>query len=147
MSECKDRHLTGRCACGAVRFEVNGLLRPVIACHCQTCRKTSGHYWAATEAYRANLRLLDERWLKWFQSSELAQRGFCSECGSSLFFRRHDSDRISIAAGALEAPTTLDLVEHICSREAGDYYMIENDLSQHAGNTISEHRRLPPRGG
>ncbi|MDB3912880.1 GFA family protein, partial [Paracoccaceae bacterium] len=40
--------ITGSCECGAVVFELSGKLRDVVACHCGQCRKTSGHYWAAT---------------------------------------------------------------------------------------------------
>ncbi len=40
---------TGSCLCGAVTYEVRGDLRPSVACHCSQCRKTSGHYWSATQ--------------------------------------------------------------------------------------------------
>lgn len=146
MTETKHVNLTGGCACGAVRFEVDGEVRPVIGCHCETCRKTSGHYWAATQAYGDNLRMVEDRGLKWFASSSFARRGFCTECGSSLFFRRNDADRVSIAAGSLDSPTGLSLVEHICTAEASDYYTIDAALSQHAGNQVSERWLLPPGG-
>ena len=38
----------GSCLCGAVRYIVRGELRHVVGCHCGQCRKTSGHYVAAT---------------------------------------------------------------------------------------------------
>jgi len=143
MSETQRSSLTGSCACGAVRFEFSAPLRPVIACHCGTCRRTSGHYWAATQCHRRNLALIEDRGLKWFDSSDFARRGFCAECGASLFFERHDSGRISIAAGALDAPTHLQVVEHICTAEAGDYYDLEAAAPQQAGNEISERWLLP----
>ncbi|MBS1269264.1 MAG: hypothetical protein MAG794_00212 [Gammaproteobacteria bacterium] len=145
MSEVENLELTGGCACGAVRFEASGLMRPVIACHCETCRRTSGHYWAATQAYEDDFRLIKDRGLKWFESSDFARRGFCAECGSSLFFQRHDSNRISIAGGSLDSPTGLREVEHICTSEAGDYYRIDTTLSCRDGNGVSEAFQLPPR--
>ena len=39
---------TGSCLCGAVRFEVHGPLRPVLACHCIQCRRQTGNYMSAT---------------------------------------------------------------------------------------------------
>jgi len=33
----------GGCLCQAVRYEIHGPLRDVIACHCTQCRRTSGH--------------------------------------------------------------------------------------------------------
>ncbi|WP_442475962.1 GFA family protein [Roseovarius litorisediminis] len=42
--------MRGSCQCGAVRYEVAGPLRQVVGCHCSQCRKTSGHYVAATQS-------------------------------------------------------------------------------------------------
>lgn len=94
-------------------------MRPVVACHCGTCRRTSGHYWASTQVYDENFKLIKDRGLKWFDSSDFARRGFCAECGSSLFFKRNDTNRISIAGGTIDLPTGLEEAEHICTSEAG----------------------------
>lgn len=144
MSELKTVNLTGACACGAVRFECAGPARSVIACHCNTCRRTSGHYWASTQVYERDLSIVADDGLKWFRSSDFARRGFCGECGSSLFFQPDDSGRISIAAGSLNAPTGLHLVEHIGTAEAGDYYGIESGPDLSPGMEVGERWRLPP---
>lgn len=143
MSEIRILDATGRCACGAVRFEASGSMRPVIACHCGTCRRTSGHYWAATQVYDDDFKLVEDRGLKWFDSSDSARRGFCGECGSSLFFKRHGSGRISIAGGALDSPTGLRQAEHICTSEAGDYYPIDDTLPGQSDNQVSDRFQLP----
>lgn len=143
MSEIKNLNITGRCACGAVQFEASGPMRPVIACHCGTCRRTSGHYWAATQVYDEGFKLTEGRGLKWFDSSDFARRGFCRECGSSLFFKRHGANRISIAGGALDSPTGLTEAEHICTSEAGDYYHIDDTLPSHTDDEISQRFQLP----
>ncbi len=119
----------GGCLCGAVRFVVDGPLRPVVACHCVQCRKTSGHYVAATSALRDGVRIEGE--VRWFQSSDTARRGFCPVCGSSLFWDGPGS-HLSIHAGALEAPTGLRLAGHIYCADKGDYYDITDDLPQAA---------------
>jgi len=118
----------GACLCGGVRYEVHGPLRPVVACHCRQCQKTSGHFVAATRAHRDNLRLLADDDLSWYRSSKHAERGFCRVCGSSLFWRRDGDDGVSIMAGSLERPTGLRLVEHIFTESAGDYYAIDDGL-------------------
>lgn len=135
---------SGACACGAVRFEFEGPARPVIACHCNTCRRTSGHYWASTQVYDRDLTLLTDAGLKWFRSSDFARRGFCAECGSSLFFQPDGSGRTSISAGVIDAPTGLRLVAHIGTAEAGDYYDIEAGPEQSPGMEVNERWRLPP---
>ena len=60
-------------------------------------------------------------------------RGFCSLCGSQLFWALKDASHISIMAGALDSPTGLKAREHIFVAEAGDYYSILDDLPQRAG--------------
>lgn len=120
----------GGCLCGAVRYAVRGPLRPVVACHCGQCRKSSGHVFAASGARDHDLALEEDRGLRWFRSSDKARRGFCQICGSSVFWKADGSDYTAIAAGTLELPTGLDLVAHIFVADAGDYYVIEDGLPQ-----------------
>ncbi len=118
----------GGCLCAAVRYAVRGSIRPVVACHCTQCRKTSGHYVAATAARAVDTEIQDpDGCLRWYRSSEFAERGFCSRCGGNLFWRRHDGDLISIMAGTLNGPTRLKLTTHIFTAQKGDYYSIEHD--------------------
>ena len=72
--------ISGSCECGAVVFELSGPLREVIGCHCTQCRKTSGHYWAATSVNTAQVHLLQSQGLTWHRSSDVARRGFCKRC-------------------------------------------------------------------
>jgi hypothetical protein len=119
----------GSCLCGAVRYEVEGPLRDVIECHCAMCRKTHGHLGAYTRPKNA-LTIAESRGLKWYASSEKARRGFCSECGGTLFYDPLHKDHISIAAGTLDPPTGLrtTLQIHVASR--GDYYEIDPAIPQ-----------------
>jgi hypothetical protein len=120
--------MTGRCLCGAVRYEADGPLRDVIVCHCGECRRWHGHVSAFTAAPRERLRLLSDTALRWIDSPESnahARRGFCGECGSSLFWEAPDRDTISIAAGTLDAPTGLKTVRQIYTEDAGDYYELD----------------------
>jgi hypothetical protein len=118
----------GGCLCGAVRYEVRGPLRQVVNCHCGQCRRFHGHYGAYTNAAIKNISITGYRNLKWFRSSSLARRGFCKECGSSLFWERLKSGTISIAAGTLDAPTQLRTVRHVFVEDKGDYYRISDKL-------------------
>jgi len=115
---------TGSCLCGAVKYEVSGPLRDVIACHCEQCRKQTGNYMSATAAKDGDLRLVEKRGLKWYRSSAAAKRGFCSECGSVLFWKGDSRDYTAIAAGSLDGKTGLTLEGHIFCDNAGDYYEI-----------------------
>jgi hypothetical protein len=124
----------GGCLCGGVRYEVRGKLRDVIACHCRQCQRTSGHYVAASQAPTANLRLVESATLRWYRSSDTAERGFCSRCGGNLFWRPSTpgSTTTSIMAGTLDVPTGLKLVQHIFVADKSDYYEITDDAPRSA---------------
>jgi hypothetical protein len=107
--------------CGSVRYAIAGPLRPIIACHCLQCRKSSGHFVAATACPTVALTI-EGPTLQWFQSSETAERGFCGRCGSNLFWRRIGSDSTSVWAGSIDGPTGLKIERHIFSHAKGDYY-------------------------
>ncbi len=124
----KPKSFTGRCACGDVAYQVDGPLRPVLACHCDMCRRMTGSFVTATSAWRDGFRLTREDGLRWYQSSRRARRGFCGNCGSSLFWDSPERPTISIMAGSLDKPTGLELVRHIYVANHGDYYEIADGL-------------------
>jgi hypothetical protein len=74
-------------------------------CHCRMCQKAFGGYFAPL----ASVPLTDFAWLKGtpgvFHSSEAAERGFCRDCGTPLFFRYVDRDRIAVSLGSLDEPS------------------------------------------
>lgn len=118
---------TGSCLCGQVSFTVEGPLRPVIACHCVQCRKTSGHYVAATSARRGDVVI--EGVVNWYQSSDTARRGFCGICGSSLFWDGPGAN-LSIHAGAFDGDPGVRVEAHIFCADKGAYYEITDDVPQ-----------------
>lgn len=123
----------GSCACGAITFEVIGKLGPAEACHCVQCRKWTGHLLASTEVPRSAVTIHGEEHVTWYPSSEKVRRGFCSSCGSSLFFdptNKKKHDWIGISMGAFESPTETKLALHIFVAEKGDYYDIGDGLPQ-----------------
>ena len=121
----------GACLCGAISFEVEGALAPPDACHCTQCRRQSGHYWASTNVARDALTVRGAENVTWFQSSAKVRRGFCSTCGSVLFWDPPHKDWTSIAMGAFDSPTGTRLEVHIFTADKGDYYEIADGLPQH----------------
>lgn len=120
---------TGGCLCGAVTYCVSADLDNIVGCHCRQCRKTSGHFVAATRVIDKNLSITDKQALTWYQSSNSAKRGFCKHCGSSLFWKNSSRETTSIMAGTLDSPTNLTLTHHIFVADASDYVRFnENDI-------------------
>ncbi len=134
---------TGSCLCGAVQFRVTGPMRPVVACHCTMCRKQTSHFLAFSAAWNEDFSLTEERGLKWYRSSEASRRGFCTECGSVLFFATDGAEKISFSAGALDGATGLALEAHIFVDDKSDYYGIDDGCAQHGrgGDTV----QMPPK--
>ena len=103
---------TGGCHCGAVTYSVDGQVRDVIYCHCEQCRRQSGHFVAATACDDGQLSVSGAENLSWYAASEAAKRGFCRNCGSLMFWKANDSERISIMAGSFDMPTGLTAGHH-----------------------------------
>ena len=120
----------GHCLCGAVDYEVVGELRPLMYCHCEQCRRTGGHYVAATACNPEQLTIKGEENIKWYRSSPTAERGFCGTCGSNLFWRPDHGGHWSIWAGSIDRPTGLKPVSHIYVHMKSDYYDIDDGLPQ-----------------
>ena len=129
MTESEIRR--GSCLCGAVRYQVTGDMRPVVTCHCVQCRKTSGHFVAATSAAHDDIEV--EGQVTWYSSSPEARRGFCAVCGSSLFWEETGGTRLSIHAGTLDGVTGLETSGHIFVADKGDYYALADGLPQASG--------------
>jgi hypothetical protein len=117
---------TGGCICGGVRYEVSdrSKLRPVVACHCEQCRRFSGHFIAASGAKHAHFKFLNETSLRWYSYLPDIRQGFCGECGCSLFFDYPKEARISIAAGSLDDGSEVTMEAQIYCAEAGKYYQL-----------------------
>ncbi|MEE3100921.1 MAG: GFA family protein [Pseudomonadota bacterium] len=115
--------LTGGCLCGAVRWRMEGAPSAVVACHCEDCRRTTGHHVACMTVDAAALPL-DGAAPRWFASSETGRRGFCGTCGSNLFWTATDWDRIEIWLGSVDGPTGLTLSGHEFVGSKSDYYDI-----------------------
>ena len=63
-----------------------------------------------------------------FQSSDWAERAFCSKCGTTLFYHLIGSDQIhSSQAGLFDLPEGLSIHEEIFVDEQPDYYRFDTD--------------------
>jgi hypothetical protein len=120
----------GGCLCGAVRYCVDGPLRPVVVCHCGQCRRSHGGPAPYTAAVSARLVLTRRAGLRWYASSPGVGRGFCRRCGASLFWRRDGAERTSIAVGSLDGPTGLGTAGHIHVAHGGDWYAVTDGTPQ-----------------
>lgn len=122
--------IQGSCLCGAVSFTVAGGMGAPIACHCRECRQQSGHYCAAAPAQKSAVTMMRDEGLAWYKASTAASRGFCRNCGSTLFWQNDESKLAYVQLGVLDGSTGLHLASHVWVSEKGDYYDIADDLKQ-----------------
>lgn len=137
-----DQIRTGRCNCGAVTFRTHGDVRDVVACHCSQCRRQTGLYYAATNVADDRIEIGGAENITWYHASEAARRGFCSTCGSALFWKHSSDPFISVLAGAFDEPSGLKMTKHIFCVDKGDFYDIDDGLPQYekgsAGILVAE---------
>jgi hypothetical protein len=138
MNDASPLTFTGACLCGGVRYRIEGSCRNIIICHCENCRRTHGHVGAYTAIDRTALTLLEEKSLQWYHdASPDTWRGFCNNCGASLFWDADPGkDRISVAAGSLDDSGCLKTIGHVFVSEAGSYYTIDDALPQFARGNL-----------
>lgn len=129
---------TGGCLCGEVRYEIHGPLRGVVNCHCSMCQRQHGNFGPHTKARKVNITITKDSGLGWFKTSEIARRGFCKECGSSLFWEPFELDATGILAGSLDAPIGLETIGHIFVGEKSDFYEITDGLPQFEASSDGE---------
>ncbi len=127
----ESRAHTGGCLCAGVRYRITGPLREIVACHCNQCARTSGNFVTATSAPASTVSFDAQETLAWYRSSQAAERGFCRQCGSNLFWRAFDSGTLSIMAGTLDPPTGLRIGRHIFVGSKSDFYEIGGAAPQH----------------
>ena len=119
------------CLCESVKLLIKGKLRYVSNCHCSQCQKTHGNFAAYTSCNEKNLSFIKNKTLKWYKSSKNAKRGFCSKCGASIFFKKFNTDTISISAGMFTNPTKLKTLHNIFIKGKMDFYTIDNKLPKY----------------
>jgi hypothetical protein len=111
---------SGSCLCGKVKFTATQLNPEFHACHCSQCRRWSGGPGLSVDA--GGVSFSDASTLATFDSSEWAERGFCTACGSSLFYRLKETGQYMISMGTLEDQSGLTLAGEIYIDEKPEGY-------------------------
>ena len=110
--------MTGGCACGRVRFTAEVPDDKAYLCHCRMCQRASGNVSLAMYTLpQANVQWQGEP--DWFESSPIAERPFCSRCGTSLGFRYKDgTDKMDLTVAAFDDPSRFKPTSHFGAESA-----------------------------
>lgn len=122
----------GKCLCGAVSYTAKGLEPKMAACHCGMCRRWTGGPYLSIGA--SDITWSGEDKIKTYASSEWAERAFCTECGTSLFYRvtapgPHEG-RFHLAFGTLEDQSGFDMMMEYFIDIKPDAYTFSGDRTR-----------------
>lgn len=92
--------LQGHCLCGKVRVYIPELSEEITVCHCHMCQKFfGGPFLSLAGVLPKDVDISGEEQIQRYLSSEWAERGFCKQCGSSLFYHSLTDDEYYFPAG------------------------------------------------
>ena len=123
----------GQCLCGGVAF-THSEPGPISACHCRMCQRWTGSVFIDMMVEDDQIEFQRDDTLAWYNSSDWAQRGFCVNCGSSLFYRmKHDGAHWAVLVGSLDIPPGQTISEEIFVDEKPDLYDLAGDRPRLTG--------------
>ena len=95
---------SGGCACGRVRYTATIHDHDAYLCHCRMCQRATG---SISIAFK-NVKRAEVAWEHepdWFDSSPIAERPYCRECGTSLGFRFKDGgENMDLTVASFDDP-------------------------------------------
>lgn len=127
----------GQCVCGSVKFTSSKVNSNVGACHCSTCRNWGGGPLLAVDCGSEVLFEGREN-IAIFDSSEWAERGFCSKCGSHLFYRLKHNNLHIMPVGLFGGDHTFNFDHQIFIEEKPSYYCFSNETKNMTGAEVFE---------
>ena len=133
MAEGTERK--AHCLCGAVRMTVKQASTSAGACHCNMCRRWAGGPLIAVDC-GTDVSIEGEEHVSVFDSSAWAERGFCSKCGSHLFYRLKENRQFMLPAGLLDDEGGLIFDHQVFIDEKPPYYRFANETKNMTGAEI-----------
>ncbi len=76
----------GKCLCGAVEISISAAADKIGACHCTMCRRFSGGSAFMAVHGTEQIDAKGAEHIGRYKSSDWAERGFCTQCGTPLFY-------------------------------------------------------------
>jgi len=125
----------GQCLCGAVKFRADIKSNDIGVCHCSMCRRWSGGVMFAVE-FAGDLKFDDNAALGLYESSDWGERGFCKNCGTSLFWRMRGGGHGVVTRNALVDPDDGHLTHEIFIDDKPAFYNFAETTQKMTGAEI-----------
>lgn len=124
----------GACLCGAVSVDVITQSNSIGVCHCSMCRTWGGGPLFAVE-FAGDVDFKGEEYITIFSSSEWAERGFCKQCGTHLFYRLKEDRHYALPVGLL-AGDDWKVNEQIFIDQKPTYYSLAEKTKELTGEEV-----------
>ena len=120
--------MSGGCACGRIRFDATVDSDDAYLCHCRMCQRSSGNVsLAMVGVEQAAVRWSTEP--DWYRSSPIAQRPFCSRCGTSLGFRYDEgTTRMDLTVASFDDPSRFRPTSHFGAESINEPWLDTSHL-------------------
>ena len=126
--------VTGGCLCGKVTYSTT-IKTGAGVCHCSMCRKWSGGLYMSVHAQN-KVEFSGAENIQNYESSQWAERGFCTQCGSSLYYFLKPRPGVPdgeymLAAGSVDDQSALVFEHEVYVDATPGWYQFDNEASRH----------------
>ncbi|PYE84393.1 GFA family protein [Pseudoroseicyclus aestuarii] len=123
---------SGGCLCGSVRFTAQGADEQFNACHCRMCQRWVGGPFMAVSVPAEGLAVTGDWHIGTYQSSCWAERAFCRQCGSALWYRvtdpgKRERDVFEVLLGLFDDPSGIAMTGEIFIDRKPEAYALHGD--------------------
>jgi hypothetical protein len=125
----------GSCLCNAVKATAIHMSHKVGACHCNMCQQWTGGPILMVDC-GSDVSFTGEEQITVFDSSEWAERGFCKQCGSHLFYRLKKNNQYFLPVGLFQQSGAFVLDHQIFIDEKPEYYCFSNETQNMTGAEV-----------
>jgi hypothetical protein len=133
------QRVSGGCACGRVRYTAQVDDFDAYLCHCRTCQRSTG---SISIAFK-NLKAANVSWETepdWYDSSPIARRPYCRDCGTSLGFRfKEGSENMDLTVASFDDPAPFAPKHHFGSESIHRAWLNTEGLPE---TRTDEHQKL-----
>ena len=137
--------ITGRCMCGDVSYEISQPAISTCICHCRMCQRATSATFALWTAFRPEAVRFTKTEPKYYKSSLIAERGFCSNCGTRLTMRYYPaepSDILAIVTASLDHPEDFSPTYHLGIESQMPWLHMHDDLPRtRSEDALGLHKR------
>lgn len=123
------------CLCGAIQLRATPKNMHASACHCSMCRQWAGSAFMGIDC-SDQVTIKNSEHLRVYASSDWAERGFCGQCGTHLFYRFKENNQYHLPAGLFPSDSDFTFNEEIFIDEKPDFYSFANSTNKLTGEEV-----------